>query len=202
MDCWFSVGSVDGNQTVNEKDINDLFDGVTDFDVETLNKDEVAELFKLLIECKPISREKRTGLLNDTKPIIEKLHEQICNIGEFYSDEAIENILNNITDLKIESALDQFLEYESDSIRRCSHCGKLMKEGYWLDDEYACSEACRNEIYKRMGAKDDEEAERWYLRDYYMMSDSEIEGMTADEISDYGEAIGYTSGCVMYTSWG
>lgn len=34
-----------------------------------------------------------------------------------------------------------------DNIRRCSHCGKPMKEGWLLGDEYACSEECAIALY-------------------------------------------------------
>lgn len=32
-------------------------------------------------------------------------------------------------------------------IRRCSHCGKIMKEGWVLGDEYACSWECAVALY-------------------------------------------------------
>lgn len=40
------------------------------------------------------------------------------------------------------------LEDENDDhIRRCNHCGKPMKEGYYLGGEYACSEECALALY-------------------------------------------------------
>lgn len=35
----------------------------------------------------------------------------------------------------------------NDNLRCCSHCGKPMKEGYYLADEYACSESCAIALY-------------------------------------------------------
>lgn len=32
-------------------------------------------------------------------------------------------------------------------IRKCDHCGKPMKEGYYLAGEYACSDACCLALY-------------------------------------------------------
>lgn len=32
-------------------------------------------------------------------------------------------------------------------IRRCDHCGKPMKEGYYLAGEYACSDECCLALY-------------------------------------------------------
>lgn len=50
---------------------------------------------------------------------------------------------------------------EVEAYRRCSHCGKPMKSGFYLDGEYACSEDCVKALY---GGGDD----AWdkYLADY------------------------------------
>lgn len=32
-------------------------------------------------------------------------------------------------------------------IRKCDHCGKPMREGYYLAGEYACSDACCLALY-------------------------------------------------------
>lgn len=32
-------------------------------------------------------------------------------------------------------------------IRKCDHCGKPMKEGYYLAGEYACSDECCLALY-------------------------------------------------------
>lgn len=34
-----------------------------------------------------------------------------------------------------------------DEVRRCDHCGKPMKEGYYLGGEYACSDECCLALY-------------------------------------------------------
>ncbi len=32
------------------------------------------------------------------------------------------------------------LDPDDENVRRCDHCGKPMREGYYLDGEYACSD--------------------------------------------------------------
>lgn len=52
-----------------------------------------------------------------------------------------------------------------EELRVCSYCGRTMKEGYYLGGEYACSDECRNELYRKDGMTD-EECEAAYLKDY------------------------------------
>lgn len=40
-----------------------------------------------------------------------------------------------------------YLDDEEESGRICSHCGKRFFEGYYLGDEYACSEECAIALY-------------------------------------------------------
>lgn len=63
MDCWFSVSyynePVEEEHNVyvgdvREKDINDLIDGATEYDIETLTQDDVYCLMNLLILCHPL----------------------------------------------------------------------------------------------------------------------------------------------------
>lgn len=50
--------------------------------------------------------------------------------------------------------------------RICSVCGEEHYEGYYLGGDYACSDECRNEFYKKhLNAKDDEEAAELYAQD-------------------------------------
>ena len=51
--------------------------------------------------------------------------------------------LSSIADF-INAVLEQ--EQEGD-IRRCDHCGKPMKEGYYLGGEFACSDECCLALY-------------------------------------------------------
>lgn len=53
MDDWFKV---EETNLVKERDINDLIDGVTDYDVSTLDPEEVETLCKTLIKCNKIKR--------------------------------------------------------------------------------------------------------------------------------------------------
>lgn len=60
-----------------------------------------------------------------------------------------------------------------------------MNEGYLLGQLYACSDKCRNAIYKSFNnAKSDEEAEILYLKDCYNLEDKDIEGLTSKQISE------------------
>ena len=63
MDCWFHVNYYDAPVEENhntfvgdirEQDINELVDGATEYDIETLTNDEVYCLMNLLIHCKPV----------------------------------------------------------------------------------------------------------------------------------------------------
>lgn len=70
-----------------------------------------------------------------------------------------------------------------EEFRICTNCGKRMVEGYVIGDDYACSDECRNAIYKRdCGAKDDNDAYRMYLKDCYELSEREAEGKTSEEL--------------------
>lgn len=131
------------------------------------------------------------------------LHSEIKNIGDFYTDEEILVVLKHMgKTIIIDTIADDFVNAEWERpIRRCSHCGNLMTAGYLLCDEYACSDECRNEIYKKNeGVTTDEDAYRLYLRDCYNLSEKEIEGKTSKEIEEEHEDDD-VSDEVMYTEW-
>lgn len=91
-------------------------------------------------------------------PIQEKLTEIVRNNNfQDVLDFLVENGANRheITDayhaaLWIEGApvivkigfLDKFNEEDDPCLRVCDHCGVFMDEGYLLDIQYACSDAC------------------------------------------------------------
>lgn len=73
----------------------------------------------------------------------------------------------------------------SEKLRRCSKCGRFMNEGYLLGLQYACSDKCRNTIYKIQHNVDtDEEATILYLKDCYSLTDDDIRGLSSEEISE------------------
>lgn len=73
----------------------------------------------------------------------------------------------------------------SEKLRRCSKCGRFMNEDYLLGFRYACSDECRNALYKKYdGAKTDEEAEIMYLKDCHMLEDKDVEGLTSEQIAE------------------
>ena len=133
---------------------------------------------------------------------IKRLHEQIRNIGEYYDDNQIADILKDMGEFSLDNVADAFVGHELERpIRRCSWCGELMTEGYLLCDDYACCDECRNEIYKRdYGATTDEEAEIMYLKDCYLLNDEDVRGLTSEQISekykDYEVSDDY-----FWTSW-
>lgn len=85
--------------------------------------------------------------------------------------EALIGIADNIKSRLPYLSVNKFKEYLNDGVRWCNYCGKPFNEGYYLTDFYACSDKCRNEHYKQeYGAKDNEEAEKFYLLDCYELA--------------------------------
>lgn len=48
---------------------------------------------------------------------------------------------------KLDEAVAAMLDTDDENIRRCDHCGKPMREGYYLGGEYACSDECALALY-------------------------------------------------------
>jgi len=46
---------------------------------------------------------------------------------------------------------------DDENVRRCDHCGKPMKEGYYLGGEFACSDECALALYHGDKAQMDED---------------------------------------------
>lgn len=85
--------------------------------------------------------------------------------------EALIEIADNIKRHLPKNFIVNFKECLNDGVRWCTYCGKPMNEGFYLTDFYACSDKCRNEHYKQeYCAKDDEEAEKFYLLDCYELA--------------------------------
>lgn len=51
MDDWFRIHD---NTYAYEKDINDLIDGATEYDISSLNTKETLDVMNVLIHCHPI----------------------------------------------------------------------------------------------------------------------------------------------------
>lgn len=49
------------------------------------------------------------------------------------------------------------LDPDDENVRRCDHCGKPMKEGYYLGGEFACSDECALALYHGDKAQMDED---------------------------------------------
>lgn len=56
MDCWFSIKWANDEISVKESDVNTLFDGSTEYDIESLSTVEVLNLFSLLLKCNKIRK--------------------------------------------------------------------------------------------------------------------------------------------------
>lgn len=126
------------------------------------------------------------------------LMREIPNLLDYYEEKEVLDILDEIGIAPSESIVELFMDEEWERpMRRCTHCGKLMTEGYMLAGEYACSDDCRNALYD---PNDSENAYRLYLIDYFEIEPEEVEGMTADEIMEaYADCDG--SDNIMYTEW-
>ncbi len=48
---------------------------------------------------------------------------------------------------KLDKAVAATLDPDDENVRRCDHCGKPMREGYYLGGEYACSGECALALY-------------------------------------------------------
>lgn len=121
------------------------------------------------------------------KRAVKRLHAEIPNLSEFYTDEEAIKIVKNFDEsTKLPDVSEEFMEAVWDQpMRRCTMCGKLMKEGYLLAQYYACSDECRNDYYKDFeGAADDEEAYKMYIKDCHELDDEDLEGLTAEEAEE------------------
>lgn len=58
---------------------------------------------------------------------------------------------------KIDGVMAATLDPDDENVRRCDHCGKPMKEGYYLGGEYACSDECALALYHGDKARMDED---------------------------------------------
>lgn len=64
---------------------------------------------------------------------------------------------------------------EEKEIRRCSHCGKPMKEGYLWGEEYYCSDECLHACYTQ---KEIDQAL------YDLKDDESIEDFTEEQLEE------------------
>lgn len=48
---------------------------------------------------------------------------------------------------KLDEVVAATLDPDDENVRRCDHCGKPMKEGYYLGGQYACSDECALALY-------------------------------------------------------
>ena len=129
--------------------------------------------------------------------IVTALIKEIPNLLDYYSEEQVIKIMSKESHNESCTA-DDFMDIVFDTpIRRCSCCGKLMKEGYLLGDEYACSDDCRNALYC---PDDKEQATRLYYIDLWNLDEKSVEGMTSEQIWEAHQN-DEISDDVFWTSW-
>lgn len=71
--------------------------------------------------------------------------------------------LLEITDVEVVTLTAETLDVE---IRKCSTCGKPMKEGYYIDGEYACCEECAIALYDGDKAQFEDDLEQDEIHNY------------------------------------
>ena len=63
---------------------------------------------------------------------------------------------------KLDEAVAATLDPDDENVRRCDHCGKPMREGYYLSGEYACSDECALALYHGDKAQMEEDGECYW----------------------------------------
>lgn len=135
---------------------------------------------------------------SDKTQIVSELQKLIPNLLDYFSISEIIKIMGDAECGNGDELASVFIDKVWDMpMRRCSHCGNLMTEGYMLDSQYACSDECRNALYD---PDDSENALRLYLIDCHMIDPDEVEGMSADEIAEKYKDYEISDN-VMYTIW-
>lgn len=99
---------------------------------------------------------------------------ELNKFAAFYVDKWDENTSEDVI-------AESFVDYwwnSSKECRRCSECGKLMRDGFMLGEYAACSVECRNQNYHYLtGARNDEEAEKFYLLECYEIADADYNNL-------------------------
>lgn len=121
-----------------------------------------------------------------TRNYISELKIAIPNVTDFFSEDQIDELIDDeLKNEDIETIVEGFVDAIWDmEYRRCTMCGRLMREGYVLGDDYACSDECMHNHYKTFYvARDDEEAEKFYQLEFYEIADddSALVGSFTDE---------------------
>lgn len=106
-------------------------------------------------DIKAISKVKSETADDYVESYLHELRKQTSDsVYEYYNEEEIEGFIkyccNNL--IPFESVADSFVDYWWDSdkqCRRCSVCGKIMREGYCLNagDAYYCSDECLHTVW-------------------------------------------------------
>ena len=72
-------------------------------------------------------------------------------------------------------------------MRKCTHCGKPMSEGYYAGGDYYCSEDCLHTVYtdaEWLDLCDDGEADDFYYTEWEL-DDVEFDDFTIAEIEQF-----------------
>lgn len=104
----------------------------------------------------------------DVRSYRKILEDEIPNLYDYFEKEEVERIVRSLeeTDEVVEDFMNEVWEKP---IRRCSECGKLMIEGYCIEDgfEYFCSDGCLYMNYTKeefMEMYDEGEGSTYYTK--------------------------------------
>lgn len=93
---------------------------------------------------------------------------------------------------------------DCDSMRVCTHCGKIMEKGWYLDDSYACSDECCMALTNIGKEEFDKYGIYKYDIEEYLKDEGKgrtIKGLTKEEIDEITTEIVDNSGTNYYTEW-
>lgn len=139
-----------------------------------------------------------------TERKIEILKAEIPNLLDYFAEGELGDYAEKIDTEEEDYVTSCFVDnIFDDGYRRCDECGKLMQEGYLLYSYYACSDECRNALYKRWNhLETDEDAEKAYYFDYWSVEEIPFEEWLKMGLN---ECVNYTDGSesdnCFWTQW-
>lgn len=84
----------------------------------------------------------------DIKKNLQKLTDfQFGCLMAYFKAKSLTGLARAIMDAPTNIKEELMDTYDWQNVRICSHCGKFMDEGYYLDGEYACSDECAIAVY-------------------------------------------------------
>lgn len=106
--------------------------------IQILAKKELGQIYRKDKDIRDFYLAHFGACIQDTRDILElvpedKLLQYIFDkFSAYYTHQELADYIDNISCRKL---------------RRCSHCGMPMKEGYYIDGQYACGNQCAIALY-------------------------------------------------------